>query len=245
MRVRYCKRCGAQFKSDNPYTCLCADCRKKSKQDSVIRSRTCRQCGREFAGGPRAWYCPECREIRRKEAAARLAKNGTNRPLGSMDHCEICGGEYIVNSGRQRYCKDCAAEAIRQTVNPHKAEYAKENMLRLKGQQKELRKDRTVCLICGAVFTASTPTVTCSESCAAELRKLRQRESDYRTGRRKSDPTIYPIVSDRPKSGIPGVTWSRGKWQAKVNGKYIGVFSTIEEAAKAIQRYTDDDYDPR
>ena len=190
MRTRYCKRCGAQFQSDKPDTCLCPVCRKNAKQDSVVRSRVCRLCGKTFPGGPRAWYCPECREIRRKESAARCAKTGTIRPLGSIDRCEICGGEYIVNSARQRYCKDCAAEAIRQNVIPHKAEYAKENMTRLKEQQKELRKDRTVCLICGAVFTASTATVTCSDACAAELRKLRRREVDYRAGRRKSDPKI-------------------------------------------------------
>ena len=237
MRTRQCKRCGAQFQSDKPYTCLCTACRKKSKQDSVIRSRTCRQCGREFAGGPRAWYCPECRDIRQKEADARRAKNGTNRPLGSIDHCEICGGEYIVNAARQRYCKGCAAEAIRRNVNPHKAEYAKDHMERLKEQQKELRKDRTVCLVCGAVFTSDTATVTCSDACAAELRKLRQRESDYRSGRRKSDPKNYPILSDRPKSGIPGVTWLRGKWQAVYNKKYIGVFPTIEEAESAIKKF--------
>ena len=28
--------------------------------------RTCRQCGSEFLGGPRAWYCPTCRQERKK-----------------------------------------------------------------------------------------------------------------------------------------------------------------------------------
>lgn len=242
MRIRHCKRCGAQFQSDKPDTCLCPVCRKKAKQDSVIRDRVCQQCGKAFPGGPRAWYCPDCREIRRKESAARRSKEGTIRSLGSIDHCEICGGEYIVNSSRQRYCKSCAAEAVRQKVNPHKAEYAKENMARLKEQQKELRKDRTVCLICGKVFTASTATVTCSDACAAELRKLRQRESEYRTGRRKSDPSVYP-VSDCQKSGIPGVTWSHGKWQATVKRKYIGVFDSVEDAARAIQKYKEENND--
>lgn len=237
MRVRYCKRCCSQFQTDKPDTCLCPACRKKSKQDSVVRSRTCRQCGKAFPGGPRAWYCPECRSIRQKESDARRAKNGTNRPLGSIDRCEICGGEYIVNSARQRYCKNCADEAIRQKVNPHKAEYAKENMTRLKEQQKELRKDRTVCLICGKVFTASTATVTCSDACAAELRKLRQREADYRAGRRKRPPADYPASSPRPQSGVPGVTWHRGKWQAKFKRKYLGLFPTVGEAAQAIKIY--------
>ena len=245
MRVRYCKRCGTQFQSDKPDTCLCPFCRKKAKQDSVIRDRVCQQCGKAFPGGPRAWYCPDCREIRRKESAARRSKEGTIRPLGSIDTCEICGGEYVVNSARQRYCKNCAAEAVRQNVNPRKAEYAKENMERLKEQQKELRKDRNVCVICGAVFHASTATVTCSDKCAAELRKLRQREVDYRAGRRKRPPTDYPIEPTNPQSGVVGVTWCRGKWQAKFKRKYIGLFPTAEEAAEAIRKYREESEDER
>ena len=116
-------------------------------------------------------------------------------------------------------------------------------MARLKEQQKELRKDRTVCLICGAVFTASTATVTCSDACAEELRKLRQRESDYRAGRRKRPPADYPVSSTRPQSGITGVTWCRGKWQAKFKRKYIGMFSTIDEAAEAISNYEEENKD--
>lgn len=245
MRIRHCKRCGTQFQSDKPDTCLCPVCRKKAKQDSVVRSRVCRQCGKQFQGGPRAWYCPECREIRRKESAARRAKTGTVRPLGSVDVCEICGVEYIVNSARQRYCKNCADEAVRQNVNPKKAIYAQENKARLKDQQKERRTDRNVCVVCGAVFHASTATVTCSESCATELRKLRQRESDYRAGRRKRLPADYPVSSPLPQSGVTGVTWCRGKWQAKFKRKYIGMFSTVDEAAEAIRNYEEANEDER
>lgn len=28
------------------------------KGTSTLRMRVCRQCGIEFMGGPRAWYCP-------------------------------------------------------------------------------------------------------------------------------------------------------------------------------------------
>jgi rubrerythrin len=42
--------------SDEPY-----EDNRHGDPDNVIRTRTCRQCGKEFQGGPRAWYCPECR----------------------------------------------------------------------------------------------------------------------------------------------------------------------------------------
>ena len=29
--------------------------------NSSLRQRTCRACGRSFLGGPRAWYCRQCR----------------------------------------------------------------------------------------------------------------------------------------------------------------------------------------
>lgn len=35
----------------------------------MIRQRECKTCGRSFEGGPQAFYCPECRVIRRRETA--------------------------------------------------------------------------------------------------------------------------------------------------------------------------------
>lgn len=100
-----CIKCGKLFYggSDKFY---CDDCAKDLKSN-VMRTRTCKMCGVEFLGGPRASYCPECRKIRQKEASARARKRGgAARPIGSMDKCEWCGSEYIVNSGRQKYCSD-------------------------------------------------------------------------------------------------------------------------------------------
>lgn len=37
------------------------------KGTSTLRMRVCRQCGIEFMGGPRAWYCPTCRIERQRE----------------------------------------------------------------------------------------------------------------------------------------------------------------------------------
>ena len=82
-----------------------------------IANRICRQCGKTFLGGYHAWYCPECREERKRETDARFrAKHGADRPLGSIDHCDVCGGEYIVANWSQKYCPSCAPDAIRETA---------------------------------------------------------------------------------------------------------------------------------
>lgn len=94
---------------------------------NVVRTRVCRQCGREFKGGPRAWYCPECRAARQKEAAARYRKNGAERHLGTISQCTICGKEYIVESGLQRYCTECAAKHLKQVDNAASLQYKKAN----------------------------------------------------------------------------------------------------------------------
>lgn len=83
-----------------------------------IRDRTCRQCGVIFPGGPRAWFCPDCRLERRRESTLRYhRKDKADRPLGSTDQCTVCGADYIVKSARQKYCPACAPEAIRKIAN--------------------------------------------------------------------------------------------------------------------------------
>lgn len=95
---------------------------------AVILPRTCRQCGAVFDGGPRAWYCPMCRAERAKEASARYKRKGkADRPLGSVDKCVICGKEYTVNSARQKYCSDCAYEAVRAIDRPMSKKWNQEH----------------------------------------------------------------------------------------------------------------------
>ena len=84
----------------------------------VVKDRTCRQCGAVFPGGPRAWYCPDCRAGRQREHSRRYKAKGPDRPLGSTDTCVVCGKTYTVNSSRQKYCPDCAYEAVRAVDRP-------------------------------------------------------------------------------------------------------------------------------
>lgn len=239
MRTRTCKTCGKQFiVSAGRDQYLCEECARKAKSDSVIRERTCRTCGVSFMGYPRSMYCPSCRAERKKQQKKTYIRNKAKRPLGSTDICVSCGGTYIVNSGRQRYCPECAKVEVIKNIRRHKADYMADNSEKSRELKKDTRGKRYVCPICGKEFEKHTTTVTCSPECAREYRRRKQNEADIRRGTRKL-PADQRYSSGLPQSGVVGVTWHRqcGKWQATYKRKYIGLFDTVELAAAEIEKY--------
>ena len=57
------------------------------KGTSTLRMRVCRQCGIEFMGGPRAWYCPTCRIDRQREQGRKCKqrqRKGQTRPAEKL-----------------------------------------------------------------------------------------------------------------------------------------------------------------
>ena len=191
MRIIQCKRCGKIIEATGEQA-YCEECRKKIKIESVMRTRICKECGIEFTGGPRASYCPECRKERQKKADRERKKRKTSaRTIGSIDTCEICGKEYIVSSGRQKYCKECAENAVKEKVRAHKRIYM-QGRKEISSENKKARKEnRKICIICGQAFNSDTNTVTCSKECAEKLKKIRQEEADIRRGKRKSPAGGY------------------------------------------------------
>ena len=77
--------------------------------------------------------------------------------------------------------------------------------------------------------------VTCSDECAKEQKRRLQNRAEIKRGRRKI-PANEHCIHAHP-SGVVGVTWCRGKWQAVWKKHYIGIYSTINEAASAIKNY--------
>jgi len=76
----------------------------------MLQSRVCKQCGKTFAGGPRAYYCLSCRENRRRDQNKKnkaSQRAGTVRKLKSCDTCANCGNPYEISAGPQRYCPVC------------------------------------------------------------------------------------------------------------------------------------------
>lgn len=234
MKQCICKMCGKVFLSGKAETYYCPECMTKAIKSNVLRDRVCTVCGAHYMGYPRSKYCPDCRIKIKREREKKYKKAGAKRPLGSIDICQKCGKEYVVTSGLQKYCADCAPEAVRETIRAHKRDMAKVYNREVRPKRrKSMREGLTVCAVCGKAFTAKTSTVTCSPECTREYKRQKQAISDYKRGRSKPDRILAPKSSTIPQSGIKGITWHRKsqKWQLKIDGKYIGLFPTIEEAA--------------
>lgn len=231
MRQHICKNCGKIYLTDKPDSWYCPDCAAESKRN-VLCARVCATCGVEFVGYPRSKYCPQCRAEAQREANRRHKRNGAARPIGSVDICENCGKQYTVNGSRQRYCPDCAKGVVGEKVKQAKRQWAEDHRDEIAGQKAEKRKDRRICAVCGKPFSSPTPTVTCSPECAAEQKRRRQAMADVKRGRARPERVLSKLEHTNPRSGIPGVTWNkkRRKWQLNINGKYAGLFATVEEA---------------
>lgn len=181
---KVCQVCGKPFYggNDNFY---CPNCARDKKLDTVVKIRICQDCGVEFFGGPRAKRCPGCAYKAQQETNRRHKKRGTMRPLGSMDKCAVCGKEYTVVSGRQKYCsKICQRKSILEWQKQHKKNYHK-----ISGQniKKQARRDtvKKICVYCLKPFESSTPTNLCSDYCRTEQKKLLQCRADVKRGKNR------------------------------------------------------------
>lgn len=178
--MRACMECGKAFYGSGDYH-YCPECAKKRKLDTVVRIRTCTDCGVEFYGGPRARRCPPCAREAIKEMDRKRKREGTKRPIGSIDKCIKCGKEYIVRGGRQKYCQECKEEANLEWQRGHKKEYAKKS-----GQQEKKnvrrKQQEKVCVYCLKRFKSSTNTNVCSGYCRKEQTKINQCMADIKRG---------------------------------------------------------------
>lgn len=187
MRTRICKNCEKIFTVQTGKTSyLCEECAQKSKSNSVLRERTCKICGVSFMGYPRSFFCPDCRLERKKQQKKIYNQRKPTRPLGSTDICDVCGKMYIVKSGRQKYCLECATEQVNKNVRAHKREYMAENKGKNRMLKKETRGKRYICVVCGKEYEKHTTGVTCSPECHNEYIRQKRKESDIKRGRYKA-----------------------------------------------------------
>ena len=107
--------------------------------------KICKTCGTSFKGGPRAWYCPKCREERRRESDRKFKqkrKAGDYLPIGSVIKCEVCGHDMIKNSGNHRYCDECAPLHLKEVDNAQSREWKQENPEKIKAAKRATSKRR-------------------------------------------------------------------------------------------------------
>ena len=134
--------------------------------------RECISCGVEFTGGPRAYYCPECRVLRTKQTNREYnerKKAGNVREIGSTDICENCGKSYTVTAGLQKYCPDCKEEMDQERSRTASLDHYNRN----KDVINPIRNIRRAvpprrCAICGRDFKARSSKNYCSEECAKD-----------------------------------------------------------------------------
>lgn len=181
---RACQVCGKPFygSRDNFY---CPECAKAKKLDTVVKIRICQDCGVEFYGGPRARRCPECAYRAQRENDRRHKKTGTKRPLGGIDKCVICGREYTVKSGRQKYCSACQREGVLAWQREHKRGYDKASGQDVKKMERR-KKAKKICVYCLRTFTSDTSTNVCSDYCRREQSKITQCIADINRGYRRN-----------------------------------------------------------
>ena len=243
MRQIKCRKCGTIFLTDSSARTLCKDCEQETRRNSVYRERTCIDCGDKFWGYPKSKRCPECQAKVNRERDLIYKRKGSKRKLRSEAICECCGGTFLLSSSLQRYCPACAETAIRDNISRTKA---KKNKMIDPEERREARRksreNRNVCVVCGKTFNLSTPAVTCSPECAREQKRILMAIADVKRG--KADPAriISKISHPNPQSGIPGITWHRGKWQLQIKGKYIGIYNTIDEA-NAVKKTMEEKHD--
>lgn len=172
-----------------------------------LRDRTCRSCGAVFPGGPRAWYCPKCRQERRGEAS-RLYKyrkmHGWTRSLGGIYQCAICGQPYVLRGANQRYCPDCAPRAIKKADAEQGLAYYRSMSNKINPARNTKRRAmERPCAWCGKLFSNRPHKRCCSEECQELARLYRQRKAD---AKRSGGP--------EPQRGTPRrwLDWSKVDW---------------------------------
>lgn len=173
--IKKCVVCGNEFEFDKAKSKVkCDACVEISKKD-VLRTRVCKSCDCNFLGGPRAWYCPECRRNRTRVRVQMHKRNGPKRLLGSTDICQACGGEYVVEGGLQKYCKACADKEVKKTDAAQSLQYYHDTDYHETVRQPARSNSRVeqTCVVCGKSFSADNRTITCSPAC----RRIRTNEN--------------------------------------------------------------------
>lgn len=183
--TRACQVCGKPFygSTDCYY---CPACARVKKLDTVVKIRTCHDCGVEFYGGPRARRCPDCAHKAQQETNRQHKRSGAKRPLGSVDRCAICGAEYTVVSGRQKYCSDsCQRKGVLAWQKEHKRGYSKSSGQDIKKQERR-KQAQKICVYCLQTFASDKPSNTCSSYCRKEQEKITQCIADINRGHNRN-----------------------------------------------------------
>lgn len=192
----------------------------------MLQDRQCIKCKTSFKGGPRAYYCPNCRDERTKETNRnhkRKKRLGLTRSIGSKDTCERCGEQYTVEAGLQRFCPDCqpihAAEYDRKTALP----FYHANKERINPPRKIRRRKRgNICAWCRKEFEPENGSTTCSDECKRQDINRYQRERGKRIRAEHARPdnsyTTSEIAREIGRNRTTVLSWYKAGKLSEPNG---------------------------
>lgn len=162
---------------------------------TTMMPQICTICGAKYMGGPSALYCPSCREEKRKEYERETrARQRAGRAIvlgETVGICEKCGEKFVYQGARQKYCKKCADEAIREndrikgrgnlrrTIEKHGQRYADER----NAARRVLPKH---CKICGVSLAGMQPNREYCDDCRALQKRYQRYIADIKRGRSKA-----------------------------------------------------------
>ncbi|MEG0035686.1 MAG: hypothetical protein RR743_03410, partial [Oscillospiraceae bacterium] len=92
---------------------------------------------------------------------------------------------------RQKYCKDCAVEAVKKVDRPMSKKWNSDHKEEYYPTKNEKRRVIKCCKVCGNEMLEPGTAVICSPECAKVLRSYNQGMADYKRGKRKSLPKPY------------------------------------------------------
>ena len=180
-RNKVCRTCGKPIPDAPADTTVCPECASKNMAAARYKIRTCSDCGAAFMGYPKSKRCPECQRDADKRHNAeyrRRAREGRARVIGKIYKCEICGKEYMLTSGLQKYCPDCKDKATRA----RDAELTRKWISTHRDEIKKRKYVARACVICGKPIPRGSQKITCSPECAKAREKQRRRAVYARKG---------------------------------------------------------------
>lgn len=183
--IRKCAECGKIYTptvKDSSFSYLCPECALKRKNGAVHQKKVCEKCGKTFLGFPKSKYCDKCVAIAKAEAKKRYMENDNSRVLGAKDLCERCGKEYIVKSGLQKYCPDCARQASLEKQRERK-KTQREQKKRAEAIKRAKKNRLKVCAYCGKAFNNAVSGNLCSEECRRKQKNLTHLRCLHRKGK--------------------------------------------------------------
>lgn len=205
---RTCAICGNPLPPGRPRYCsdACekayAQQREKSRTGKKPRKApfkilTCPVCGKVEERPIKSKLCAACQKEKDKQnwqAFMERKRAGKARTLGDSYPCEACGKLYILCSGKQRYCPDCAEKEVSSNIKRaalQRYEAAKDAdpdfLQKRRARRPEADPEWRTCVVCGSPFRLGEAfKLYCSPECQQKGTKAQSRESDKARGATKA-----------------------------------------------------------